>query len=137
MSEGQIIVESWDAKYGKSYLRDELEELDDKLALHPNVKIAGFVSSIAPDLNHEIIERAAEIEEIHGTKIEILSLEQWTQEQFRRAVEQNSETDEKQIATSWMLAYVESLAQRRVGIAPIDEPCHAWLESLHNLLLEI
>ena len=26
----------------KSYLRDELEELDDKLSLHPNVKIAGF-----------------------------------------------------------------------------------------------
>ena len=137
LSEGQIIVESWDAKYGKSYLRDELEELDDKLALHPNVKIAGFVSSVFPDLNREIIDRSLEIEEIHGTKIEILSLEQWTQKQFERAIEQNPEIDEKQIGVAWMLAYTESLAQRRVEIAPIDEPCHAWLESLHKLLLDI
>ena len=137
LSEGQIIVESWDAKYGKSYLRDELEELDDKLSLHPNVKIAGFVSSVTPDLSREIIERSLEIEEVHGTKIEVLSLEQWTQDQFGRAVEQNSEIDEKQIAAAWMLAYAESLAQRRVEIAPIDEPCHAWLESLYKLLLDL
>jgi len=39
------IIESWDAKYGKSYLRDELEELADKLEAHPAVVLAGFVTS--------------------------------------------------------------------------------------------
>lgn len=37
------IIESWDAKFGKSYLRDELEELNEKLAMHPLVERAGFV----------------------------------------------------------------------------------------------
>ena len=31
LREGRVIVEAWDAKYGKPYLRDELEELRDKI----------------------------------------------------------------------------------------------------------
>lgn len=136
LREGKILVESWDAKYGKSYLRDELEELNDKLDLHQSVKTAGFVCSGAPELSREIEQRAAEIEEIHATKIELLSLEEWTQQQFERVAEQRSGFDEAQVATAWMLAYAESLSQRRTGIAPIDEPCNAWLQSLYDLLSE-
>ena len=35
-------IESWDAKYGKTYLRDELEELNDKLKSHPQTTLVGF-----------------------------------------------------------------------------------------------
>ncbi len=31
LKDGRVIVEAWDAKYGKPYLRDELEELRDKI----------------------------------------------------------------------------------------------------------
>lgn len=47
---GNTIIEAWDAKYGKPYLRDELEELKDKLLLVPDVKIAGFITDNKIDL---------------------------------------------------------------------------------------
>lgn len=139
LQEGKLIVESWDAKYGKSYLRDELEELNDKLGSHPSVAVAGFVSSGPPDLTEEIAQRAAEIQEINDTTIRILALDEWTREQFERAAQEGIEgrREEKIVAENWLLAYAESLAQRRLNIAPIDEPCYAWLNGLHELLLQV
>lgn len=37
LKEGKIVVESWDAKYGKPYLYEELGELKEKLEEHPDV----------------------------------------------------------------------------------------------------
>jgi hypothetical protein len=37
------IIESWDSKFGKTYLREELEELVDKLEAHSSVEIVGFI----------------------------------------------------------------------------------------------
>ncbi|HAZ46706.1 MAG TPA: hypothetical protein DDW76_17780 [Cyanobacteria bacterium UBA11369] len=129
----QQIVESWDAKYGKSYLRDELEELADKLVANPTVAIAGFVTSVEPERPEEILARCQEIEDELGISIEILTFRNWVKKQFERGIGDSLIT-ETQLAIAWITAYTESLAQRRREIAPIDEPCHQWLTSLKAIL---
>ena len=129
----QQIVESWDAKYGKSYLRDELEELADKLIANPTVAIAGFVTSVEPERREEILARCQEIEDELGISIEILTFRNWVKKQFDRGIGDSLIT-ETELAIAWITAYTESLAQRRREIAPIDEPCHQWLTSLKAIL---
>jgi len=131
--EAQQIIESWDAKYGKSYLRDELEELADKLVGHPTVGMAGFVTSVEPERLEEIIVRCQEIQDELGVTIEILTLREWIKKQFNRALSDGL-IREQELARAWITAYTESLAQRRREIAPIDEPCHQWLSSLKEIL---
>lgn len=126
--EGGRIVESWDAKYGKSYLRDELEELNDKLQQHPNVTVAGFVTSEDPEALEELNPRRMDIEESHEVSIKIVSLDNWVNMQFDEA--RRTGLTEKELAEGWLTAYVESLSLRRLEKAPIDEPCHQWVESL-------
>ncbi len=41
---------------------------------------------------------------------------------------------EDELASAWLTAYTESLAQRRRNIAPIDEPCYQWLVTLKVIL---
>ncbi|MBD1896469.1 hypothetical protein [Coleofasciculus sp. FACHB-129] len=127
------IIESWDAKYGKAYLRDELEELADKLAAHSTVALAGFVTSVEPERRQEMLYRCQEIEDLFGISIEILTFREWIKKQFNRAMEDGLVT-EQELARAWMTAYTESLAQRRREIAPIDEPCHQWLTTLKEIL---
>lgn len=124
------IVEAWDAKFGISYLRDQLEELKEKLASHEHVAIAGFVTNDTPDLRSEILSRKRDIEDLFGARIEILDFEAWVSQQFKRA----RQKDTPMIAIAWLKAYTESLSQKRPEIAPIDEPCQAWLEALVHLL---
>jgi hypothetical protein len=131
--EDRQIVEAWDAKYGKSYLRDEIEELSEKLEIHPAVKKAGFVTSIKPERLYELEIRRKEIEDLFGISLEILTFEQWVKEQFDRALAENIVT-EQMLSSAWITAYTESLAQRRRDIAPIDEPCYQWLFTLKTLL---
>ncbi|MBR8831409.1 MAG: hypothetical protein N5P05_000894 [Chroococcopsis gigantea SAG 12.99] len=127
------IVEAWDAKYGKAYLRDEIEELSEKLEIHPAVQRAGFVTSVTPERVDELKARCEEIENQYGISIEILTFDTWVEEQFQRSLLTGA-TDEEKLATAWITAYVESLAQQRREIAPIDEPCYHWLLSLDNIL---
>ncbi len=127
------IIEAWDAKYGKAYLRDELEELADKLLANPDVVLAGFVTSVELERQEELASRRQEIEEDFGITLEILTFSEWVQKQFTRALETGLVT-EKQLASAWLIAYTESLAQKRRELAPIDEPCHQWLTNLRNLL---
>ncbi len=75
--EARQIIEAWDAKYGKAYLRDELEELADKLEAHPTVVWAGFITSVEPDRQEELLSRCEEIEDEFGLSIEIVSLRDW------------------------------------------------------------
>lgn len=123
------IVEAWDAKYGKAYLREELEELDEKLAEHPAVNVAGFVFSGELDRESELLARAAELEEVHGASIRFLGFPQWVQEQFRRCPDA-----EVEVADAWLAAYTESLAQKRPEKAPIDEPTFEWLREWVGVL---
>ena len=131
--EARQIIEAWDAKYGKAYLRDELEELADKLETHPTVVLAGFVTSVEPERREELGSRCQEIEDIFGISLEILTFREWIKKQFSRTLEEGVVT-EKELARAWITAYTESIAQRRRDIAPIDEPCHQWLTSLKEIL---
>ena len=38
------------------------------------------------------------------------------------------------LAHKWLVAMVESFAQKRPDIAPIDEPCDAWIEDLIKIM---
>ena len=134
--EARQIIESWDAKYGKAYLRDEIEELADKLELHPTVALAGFVTSVEPERREEIISRCQEIEDEFGIYLEILTFRDWIKKQFSRATAEGV-VEEQELARAWITAYTESLAQIRPDIAPIDEPCYQWLKTLKEILAEL
>lgn len=123
------ILESWDAKYGKSYMRDELEELSDKLELHLETELVGFVTNQIPDLREEIINRSAEIEEIYNVKIEILSFKNWVNYQIERF-----DVDKDKLGHIWIRCFSESLCQKRREIAPIDEPTFDWVSDLKTLI---
>lgn len=130
LRDGSVIIEAWDAKYGKPYLRDELEELRDKLLVHPGVKVAGFVVDSDVDLRKDIVSRAAEISLETGTQIRLFSFAQWVGYQLDSLTGAAMET----IGYKWLRAVVESFAQKRSSLAPIDEPCEIWLEDLVRLL---
>lgn len=134
MEDGKII-EAWDAKFGKTYLRDEIEEINDKIELHPDVRLIGFVTSERPERLEELEARRADIEETHDVSLKILTLQQWVDEQINRTAEAGVE--ETDLARLWITAYVESLAQRRPEIAPIDEPCYQWLQTLNAILKDL
>lgn len=134
VEDGQI-VEAWDAKYGKSYLRDEIEVLSEKLELHPAIRRAGFVTSLKPERLDELEARREEIEEIYGISVEIMTFAEWVAEQFERASTKGT-ASEQELAVAWITAYTESLAQLRRDIAPIDEPCYQWLLTLLGILAE-
>ncbi len=128
--DGRVIVESWDAKYGKPYLRDELEELEDKILASPGVKIAGFVVDREPDRRREIVNRAEEIASVSGVDIKILSFEEWIKWHTKRLLPSQL----KSLGYHWLLAVVESFGQKRIKIAPIDEPCEVWISDLISIL---
>lgn len=121
------IIEAWDAKYGKPYLRDELEELNEKLRDHLETKVAGFVVDKAPQLSNEINVRVNEIESIHDIEIYIMSFDDWAQQMLEQA---GQEIDE--LAKQWLLAFAESLCQMRRERAPIDEPADTWVRKLNS-----
>lgn len=131
--EDRQIIEAWDAKYGKSYLRDEIEELSEKLEIHPAIRKTGFVTSLEPERIDELIPRCQEIEEIFGINLEILTFEKWVDQQFARTLTEEAAT-EQELASAWLTAYTESLAQQRREIAPIDESCYQWLLTLNETL---
>lgn len=119
------IIEGWDAKYGKTYLRDELEELNDKLFKHSESEIVGFVTDKEPDLKPEITNRIAEISEIHGVQVKVLSISEWIDYQVN-----TRNVDENELSDRWLVALAESVCQRRRGMAPIDEPTFEWVKEL-------
>ena len=130
LAEGGDIIESWDAKYGKPYLRDELEELNDKIQTATGVKTAGFVVEQTPDRRKEITDRAEDISLSTGVEIKILSFDEWV-DSFTGAI---SSLQLDLLGVHWLTAVVESFGQKRPDIAPIDEPCDAWVNDLIKVL---
>lgn len=130
LKDGRVIIESWDAKYGKPYLRDELEELRDKILTSPGVKVAGFIVDSEVDRRRDIIDRVDEISVETGVDIQLLSFDEWIEYQTQKMAK--SQLD--RIAESWLIAVVESFAQRRPELAPIDEPCETWVKDLMEKL---
>jgi len=123
-----LIIESWDAKYGKPYLRDELEELRDKLESHPETRIAGFITETKPLLNKEITDRKSELEELFGIQIKIESIDEW----YKHSLVEYKITDEDSFLRKWINTFFEYLSLNRTEIAPIDEPTNVWLEECLN-----
>jgi hypothetical protein len=124
---GMDILESWDAKFGKLDLRDELEELSDKLKDHSETEISGFVVDQEPILTQDFLSRVEELEEIHGVSILVMTFDEWIDKQLSRAG-----VNEVEVCRDWIVAFGESLCQLRRSRAPIDEPCDAWVHSLSN-----
>jgi len=119
-----------DAKYGKPYLRDELEELRDKILTAPGVRVAGFVCDADVDRRDDVVRRAVEIADETGVDIQLLSFREWIDWQ----TEQLRPSQKNRLADAWLIAVTESFAQRRLEIAPIDEPCDGWLSDLLRML---
>lgn len=130
LTENNIITEAWDAKYGKPYLRDELEELKDKLLTHPDVKVAGFIVDSTVDRRRDISNRVDELSEITGTNIYLFSFDEWIEYE----TQDFKPTRLESIGVKWINAMVESFAQKRLDKAPLDEPCDAWIEDLITLM---
>jgi hypothetical protein len=127
---GDSIIESWDAKYGKPYLRDELDELREKLIFHPECQVAGFITDSFVDRRTDILERIDEIKNETNTDIYIFSFEEWLS--FKTSDWKTTDFD--QFGYYWIKCIVESFSQKRPDIAPIDEPCDAWVRDLIALL---
>lgn len=123
MPGSRVITEAWDAKFGKVDLRDELEELFEKLKGQPECKIAGFVTDQEPLISASLFNRITQIEEALGgtVSIKIMSFSDFVDNYIGPRV------DLEYFPAAWLRAFVECLAQRRRVQAPIDEPCHDWL----------
>lgn len=131
--EDKEIIESWDAKYGKNYLRDEIDEIIEKLEYHDKVETVGFVTTDEPIRNQEVLKKIQEFKDIYNLEIEILSFTKWVENSINRILESQLKTT-TDISNSWLLAYAESLAQKRRHYAPIDEPCLEWVTSLKEII---
>lgn len=125
------ILEAWDAKYGKPYLRDELEELNEKLREHSETNIVGFVVDSEPNLTQDIVARIEELQSIHDVEIYLLSFSNWSKQTLSHAGVEQDKT-----ALDWLVAFAESICQRRRDRAPIDEPSDEWVQSLMIIATE-
>lgn len=130
LKSGNYIEEVWDAKYGKSYLYDELGELQDKLEVNPSVSLAGFIVNDTLDLKPEVIERIEEVSTITDTEIKLLTFKDWVDFKLKSVpINKRNEFGRK-----WLVAIVETFARKRLHIAPIDEPCEDWLRDLLQMI---
>lgn len=120
------VIEAWDAKYGKPYLRDELEELNDKLTSYGTVLMVGYITDEKPKITSDIQERLNELKEIHEVEIKILSFRDW----FELWCDRIEKIDDLDFVKQWLKIYVESLCQKRRKWAPIDEPSEEWVQDL-------
>ncbi len=134
--EGAEIVESWDAKYGKSYLREEIEEAVEKIPEHNHVKLVGFVTNSLIQRSVELNTRIADLSNLHGVDFQIVSYDDWVDMIYGRCID-STLIDEQKLSRDWLNSYCLSLAQRKRDIAPIDEPCMDWVRLLRCELEKI
>lgn len=128
--QGRLIEQAYDAKFEKANLREEIEELSEKLGSHPDCKVAGFICSSQPVISDEMKNRIADIEELHGLDISLQSFDDWSEELLKN-IPKNIRFE---FVKLWLNCLTLSLCQRKRDIAPIDEPCEAWVETLTKLL---
>lgn len=130
LRDGKIIVESWDAKYGKPYLYEELSELKDKLEFNPGVQTAGFIADSNLMLKKEVVERQKEYSILTGVSIQLMEFVDWV----KFETEDLSKNQQSKVASEWLKAVVETFSRKRIEIAPLDEPCEEWLSDLKQIL---
>ncbi len=134
LDDGQI-VEAWDAKYGKSYLREEVEEVIEKFQNHDYVKTVGFVTNVAIERTSEINKRIDEVAQLYSISLEVLSYRDWVNSIYKRALTTDM-ISEEELSQNWFSTYCEYLSQKRRDVAPIDEQCLEWVRSLHRIISE-
>ena len=105
-------------------------KIRDKLLTHPDCRVAGFVVDSDVDLRRDIVNRKKELEIENSTEIHLFSFDQWVDYE----VSQLNEPQKNMLGYRWLKAVVESFAQRRLQVAPIDEPCDAWISDLISTL---
>ena len=135
LTEVQEIKVAIDAKFGKKYLREEIEEVFEKFTHHNAVEDVIFLTDEPALINAEITERISEIEEMTGVLIEIIDLDTWLQSLIDELIGANLS-----VATfnqNWLHHYCEYFGQRDRSIAPIDEPCEAWIDELTKIIDEL
>lgn len=133
LRDGKIIVESWDAKYGKPYLYEELSELKDKLEFNPGAQTAGFIVDSNLMLKKEVVERQKEYSILTGVSIQLMEFIDWV----KFETEDLSKKQQSKVASEWLKAVVETFSRKRIDIAPLDEPCEEWLNDLKKILLSL
>lgn len=131
--EGGDIIESWDAKYGKSYLREEIEEAKEKIPHHDNIRVVGFVTNVAIQRTTELDSRIDDLSSLYGVDFIIISYADWVRMIYERCIG-SSLIDERTLSREWIRAYVLTLCQRKRTIAPVDEPCMEWIRLLMVVL---
>ncbi len=129
LKDGRIIIEAWDAKYGKSYLYDELDELKDKLLETPGTQIAGFIVNDHLDIRPDITRKATDVSILTQTDIKLFTFKDWVKYEL-----DGTNVNLNKFGRDWLEATVETFARRRLDIAPLDEPCDEWLIDLSRLL---
>tara|TARA_B100000787_G_C16189951_1_gene296855 strand:- start:314 stop:1642 length:1329 start_codon:yes stop_codon:yes gene_type:complete len=134
--ENNLITESWDAKYGKGYLREEIEEVAEKIADHEALETAGFVTTVSVERTEEISKRIEEIEALHDIELVIISIDDWVDLMYERALNTNV-TTEDELSRKWVAVYTEYLCQKRRHQAPIDEPCLSWVTALTSIFSNV
>ena len=132
LKEGAVVTEAWDAKYGKPYLYEELDELKEKVQTNPGIMRAGFVVNSCFDSFAELSEKADEVANFTGIDIYLLTFDEWIEYQLN-AYNIKDTQSQLELGHRWVIAVVESFAQKRRQLAPIDEPCDEWLNSLLNV----
>ncbi len=125
------IVESWDAKFGKSYLREEIEEACEKISSHELINRIGFVTDSKALESEEIKNRIEELEALHDIKIEILTFDDWASRKFEDIAKV---VGAQPFPFDWLYNYASYFCQKRRDVAPIDEPCKEWVRSLKEIL---
>lgn len=127
----RVITEAWDTKFAKSNLREEIEELYEKLEDQPECKLAGFISNLEPLSDEVIARRIEEIEDaLGGVSIKLLSFETFLKDEITPRFDGKEDWD------NWVKFFVGCIAQKRRSYAPIDEPCQEWLARLNRALSE-
>lgn len=124
------VYEAWDPKYGKTYLFEELGELKDKLEDHDETKVAGFIVNAEPRIDSDVANRIEQIKDELGVEVLIRTFDDFIEERCH-------EIRVKGLGNKWITAYAETLAQKRRELAPVDEPCEAWLRTLISIFEEV
>jgi hypothetical protein len=127
---GNLIIESWDAKFGTHYYLDELDFLLEKLEAHPECKRAGFITDKSFKPDKETKDKIEYIREAFGVEVQILGLADW----IKYAMDEAGAKPDA-IAKDWVSNIHSYLALKLKDQAPIDEPTDRWLTALSEVLV--
>lgn len=122
-----VVLEAWDAKFGKTKLSKDLLQVREKLAKQPSTKTVGFVTDTEPHLCEETRQLMDFLRNTFGVEVHAISICRWINLQLEA-----SGLSPQEAGRRWVMAFAECLCQKRRDRAPLDEPCHAWVEALHH-----